>query len=54
MCYTKKTKTPFYNANGKDLSGTVKEYPNDTHIKTLDFRKSQSTNEWKYPIKVIF
>ncbi|MBT8317781.1 MAG: hypothetical protein HKP59_09135 [Lutibacter sp.] len=50
----KKTKSPFNNPNEKDYAGSGKEYPNDTHVKTLEFRKNQKTNEWKYPIKIIF
>lgn len=50
----KKTKTPFYNSNGKDLSGSGKEYPYDTYDKKLEFRKNSTTNEWKLPIKIMF
>lgn len=49
-----KTKTPFHNSMGKDMAPSGKEYPNNSYIKTLEFRKNQKTNEWKYPIKVHF
>jgi hypothetical protein len=50
----KKAKTPFHNVNGKDVSGSGKEYPSDTYIKILDFRKNQTTNKWKHQVKVLF
>ncbi|PHR68728.1 MAG: hypothetical protein COA67_12540 [Lutibacter sp.] len=50
----KKTKTSFHNSKGRDISKSGKEYPEDTYIKTIDFIKNQTTNEWKHPIKVMF
>lgn len=50
----KKTRTPFHNTKKKDVSKSGKEYPKETHTKTLEFRKNQSTNEWKSPIKIMF
>ncbi len=50
----KKTKSPFHKPSQKDISGSGKEYPNDTYIKTLEFRKNKNTNEWKNPIKIVF
>jgi len=50
----KKTKSPFYNTESKDVAPSGKEYPNETYIKTLEFRKNQSSNTWEYPIKIMF
>ncbi len=50
----KKTRTPFHNTKKKDVSKSGKEYPKETHTKTLEFRKNQTTNEWKSPIKIMF
>lgn len=50
----KKTKTPFYNPETEDIAPSGKEYADDSYIKTLEFRKNTTTNEWKHPIKIMF
>ena len=50
----KKTTSPFYNPASKDVAPSGKEYPNDTYLKTLEFRKNQKTNEWKQSAKIVF
>ena len=51
----KKTKLPFHDPESKDVApNSSNEYPNDTHLKTLIFRKHPTTKEWVYPIRVIF
>lgn len=44
-----KTKSPFYNLDSKDISQSGKEYPNETYVKTLDFRKDKDNHTWYYP-----
>ena len=50
----KKSKSPFHNSSSKDIAPSGKEYPNDIYLKTLEFRKSNSANTWKLPIKIKF
>ena len=50
----KKSKSPFYNSSSKDIAPSGKEYPKDIYLKTLEFRKSNSANTWKLPIKIKF
>lgn len=50
-----KTKSPFYNPDSKDISQSGKKYPNDTYVKTLEFRKDKDNHTWHYPIqKIVF
>ena len=50
-----KTKSPFYNPDSKDISQSGKEYPNDTYVKTLEFRKDKDNYTWHYPLqKIVF
>ncbi|MBR9847526.1 MAG: hypothetical protein GYB35_16130 [Algicola sp.] len=50
-----KTKSPFYNPDSKDISQSGKEYPNETYVKTLEFRKDIDNHTWHYPIqKIVF
>lgn len=46
-----KTKSPFYNPDSKDISQSGKEYPNETYVKTLEFRKEKDNYTWYYPIQ---
>lgn len=46
-----KTKSPFYNPDSKDISQSGKEYPNETYVKTLEFRKDKDNYTWYYPIQ---
>lgn len=51
----KKTKLPFHDPESNDRApNSSNEYPNDTYVKTLEFRKNNRTNEWSLPMRIIF